>query len=175
MNSLSEAQPTPGRIVSITLPSSHCWHILAAGLPLMECVLQLGIRSSVIHLIAFYELGSDTKERSGLTNRSFPWCEEKKVVDAIVNNQTLFLGSNEEGSETWVFLQPLPVIGTGMWSWASQCLFLDFSSSTVWSDFNLVWKTQDLLDLFIDGVLERKMVGPLSVSSILRQGKPWFI
>lgn len=83
---------TPGRIVSITLPSSHCWHILAAGLPLMECVLQLGIRSSVIHLIAFYELGSDTSERSGLTNRSFPWSKGKKGVDAIVNNKDSISG-----------------------------------------------------------------------------------
>lgn len=83
---------TPGRIVSITLPSSHCWHILAAGLPLMECVLQLGIRSSVIHLIAFYEVGSDTKERSGLMNRSFPWSEGKKWVDAIVNNKHFITG-----------------------------------------------------------------------------------
>lgn len=83
---------TPGRIVSITLPSSHCWHILAAGLPLMECVLQLGIRSSVIHLIVFYELGSDTKEWSGLMNRSFPWSEGKKGVDAIVNNKDSISG-----------------------------------------------------------------------------------
>lgn len=83
---------SPGRIVSITLPSSHCWHILAAGLPLMECVLQLGIRSSVIHLIAFYELGSDTKEWFRLMNRSFPWSEGKKGVDVIVNNKDSISG-----------------------------------------------------------------------------------
>lgn len=40
----------------------------------------------------------------------------------------------------------LSVIGTDMQSWASH--------------FNLVWKTQDLLDLVIDGVLEMKMVPP---------------
>jgi hypothetical protein len=102
-----QSPATPGRIASITLPSSHSWHVLAAGLPLMECVLQLGIRSSVIHLIAFYELGSDTKERSGLTSRNFHWNEEKKEVDAIVNNQIPFPESSEGGSETWLFLQPL--------------------------------------------------------------------
>lgn len=129
---------TPGRIVSITLPSSHSWHVLAAGLPLMECVLQLGIRSSVIHLIAFYELGSDTKEWSGLTSRSFRWSEEKKEVDAIVDNETPFPESSEGGSETWLFVQPPSVSRTGfgkpllvfgpqflqglvrLWPWKSQ-------------------------------------------------------
>jgi len=94
----SKAQPSKAGWFQSLLPSSHCWHYLAASLPLMECVLQLGIRSSVIHLIAFYELGSDTREWSGLTSRSFPWCErEKRGKYTILNNQILYAFPESRG------------------------------------------------------------------------------
>ena len=66
-----------------------------------------------------------------------------------MNNKDSISGEAMKERQKHGYFFSLSVIGTDMQSWASH--------------FNLVWKTQDLLDLVIDGVLERKMVSHFSV------------